>query len=238
MKRLKILTTLLVVFIMNVTMGYALKFSPLNYDKEITKNGAYGEFTLTNTGKEPIRYRIDVKSTGKATDVSKLASVYPKILSIDPLSAKSFKVYVDENSDLTEGEYSFLLGITPLKVPQIGDTGDKTNSAITIRKALEIELFTHMGLTKKSLDLSEESFYMEDGKKFYSGRVKNDTKRGYELAIGFTDRNNVLMPTLQPIGRLFHGNETIVNVEIPRNAVNIVFYDYNNHKVLKQAIKI
>ncbi|WP_047384212.1 hypothetical protein, partial [Cetobacterium sp. ZWU0022] len=90
------------IFIINVVPSYALKFYPLNYDKRIDLDGGYGEFTLVNTSKEPIRYKLEATNTKKITDISKLVTIYPKVLTIEPLEEKSFKVYVKEDSKLKD----------------------------------------------------------------------------------------------------------------------------------------
>lgn len=227
------------IFVINVVPSYALKFYPLNYDKRIDLDGGYGEFTLVNTSKEPIRYKLEATNTKKITDISKLVTIYPKVLTIEPLEEKSFKVYVKEDSKLKDGEYSFNLEIKPLKSPNLKELKRGTTSqSFEIKQALKLEMFAHVGDLTKPFELSKEKFYEKDGKKKFRSNVKNSTGRGYELAVGFTDSNNVLLPVLYPVGRLFNGNETVIDVEIPQHAKNIIFYDYNNIKVLKQTIKI
>ncbi|MBC2857006.1 hypothetical protein H3N56_11235 [Cetobacterium sp. 2A] len=226
-------------FFLNVIPSYALKFYPLNYDKRIDDNGGYGEFTLVNTSKEPIRYKIEAKKTGKTTDISDLVTIYPKILTVEPLEEKSFKVYVNSDSSLVDGEYSFLLGVKPLKSPSLKENKiGKTSSTFEIKQALELEIFAYVGDLNKKFELSNQKFYEKDGLRKFKSNVKNSTGRGYELAVGFTDSNNVLLPVLYPVGRLFNGNETVIDVEIPQHAKNIIFYDYNNNKVLNQNVKI
>lgn len=228
----------LLIFIVNITT-YSLKFYPLNYDKRIDKEGAYGEFTLTNTSKEPIRYKIDSKTTGKSTDISRLVTIYPKVITIEPFSEKSFKVFVDETNILKNGEYSFILGIKPLKMPQLEEIkGMKTNSNLSIKQALNLEMFAYVGDLEKPFEIITSKFYKENRKDKYKARIKNSTGRGYELAVGFVDSKNMLMSQITPLGRLFNNNQADINVEIPKNAKKIVFYDYNNFKVLKQVIEI
>lgn len=227
------------IFIVNVIPSYALKFYPLNYDKRIDKGDGYGEFTIVNTSKEPMRWKIGVTNTDKSNDISRLVTIYPKILTIEPLEEKSFKVYVKEDSKLKNGEYSFNLNINPLKSPNIQKLKlGKTNQTFEIKQALELEMFAYVGDLNKSFELSKQEFYELNGKKKFRSQIKNNNKRGYELAVGFTDKNNVLLPILYPIGRLFDGVQTKIDVEIPEQAKNIVFYDYNNMNTLNQFIKI
>ena len=226
-------------FVVNVVPSYALKFYPLGYDKRIDKGDGYGEFTIVNTSKEPMRWKINVSNTGEDTDISRLVTIYPKVLTIEPLSEKSFKVYVKEDSSLKEGEYSFNLNVNPLKSPNVQKLkSGKTNQTFEMKQALELEMFAYVGDLNKPFELSKQEFYEVNGKKKFRSHVKNNNKRGYELAVGFTDKNNVLLPDLYPISRLFDGVEIKIDVEIPNHAKNIIFYDYNNIKVLDQVIKI
>lgn len=239
MKKILMTTIFTFMFALNVIPSYALKFHPLNYDKRIDLDGGYGEFTITNTSKDPMRWKISALNTKKVTDISRLVTIYPNILTVEPLSEKSFKVYVKEDSSLKEGEYSFLLDITPLKTPNPQKLKKgSTNQSLEVKQGLCLEVFAYVGDLNKPFELSKQEFYELNGKRKFKTYIKNNNKRGYELAVGFTDKNNVLLPTLHPIGRLFDGVKTKIDVEIPEHAKNIVFYDYSNFKVLNQSIKI
>ena len=92
---------ILSIFIMSLP-AYALKLRPIGFDKSLD-TGGFQEYTLTNTSKEIVRYKIEVKNTGKPTDISNYVTVYPKVLTVEPLTEATFKVYVEE-TEMPKGE--------------------------------------------------------------------------------------------------------------------------------------
>lgn len=216
--------------------AYAFRFSPLGFDKSLTEGGMQ-EFKISNTGKEIVRYKIEAKDTGKPTDISHLVAIYPKVITVEPLSEASFKVYVEE-SDYPAGEYSFILGIKPIKMPKIREVGKgKTKSTLAMKTALDVEVFAYAGEIKDKFDIENSQFYTKNGEKYWKANIKNNTGRGYELATGFTDKNDMIID-LHNEGRLFNGNEASINVKIPKGSKYIIFWDHNNIKPVCQKIKV
>lgn len=226
---------ILSIFIISLP-SYALKLRPIGFDKNLD-TGGFEEYTLTNTSKDIVRYKIEIKDTGKPTDISKYVTVYPKVLTVEPLTEGKFKVYVEE-VEMPKGEYSFLLGIKPIKMPELEETKKgKTDSAVSMRTALEIEVFAHAGEIEEKFEVLSSNFYKENGDKYFEGRIKNNTGRGFELATAFVDRRGTIL-NLEPEGRLFNENTTKIKVKVPKNTRYIMFYDYNNNKLLEQKIKV
>ena len=226
---------ILSIFIISLPV-YALKLRPIGFDKNLN-TGGFQEYTLTNTSKEIVRYKIEIKNTGKPTDISKYVTVYPKVLTVEPLTEANFKVYVEE-TEMPKGEYSFILGIKPIKMPKINDTKKgKTDSAISMRTALEVEVFAYAGDIEEKFEVLSTNFYKKNGEKYFEGRIKNNIGRGYELATAFVDSKETILD-LEPEGRLFNGSTAKIQVKIPKNTKYIMFYDYNNNKLLEQKIKI
>lgn len=236
MKKIRSLLVILTLFIIS-SLSYSMKLRPIGFDKRIDDGNGFQEFTVTNTSNKLMRYKVTVNSTGKKNDVSNLISVYPKVFTVEPLSEKNFKVYVEE-TQLPKGEYNFILGVQPIKVPDIEETAKgKINSSVSMQMAMKVEMMAYSGDIIEKFDMIKDKFYTKDGKKFYSAHIKNSMGRGVELAIGYTDKvNNII--DLKPLGRLFNGNETIFNIELPKEAKHIIFYDYNNYRPIGQTIKV
>lgn len=226
---------ILSIFIMSLP-AYALKLRPIGFDKSLD-TGGFQEYTLTNTSKEIVRYKIEVKNTGKPTDISNYVTVYPKVLTVEPLTEATFKVYVEE-TEMLKGEYSFILGVKPIKMPKLDETKKgKVDSAISMRTALEVEVFAYAGDMEEKFEVLSSNFYKKDGEKYFEGKIKNNTGRGFELATAFVDRRETILD-LEPEGRLFDGSSTKIQVKVPKNTKYIMFYDYNNNKLLEQKIKV
>lgn len=216
--------------------AHAFKFSPLGFDKSLTEGGMQ-EFRIENTSKEIIRYKIEAKDTGKPTDISHLVTIYPKVITVEPLSEATFKVYVEE-TEYPAGEYSFILGIKPIKMPKVEKAGaGRTKPSLAMKTALDLEVFTYAGEIKNEFDIKNSQFYSVNGEKHWRAKIINNTGRGYELATGFTDKNDMIID-LHNEGRLFNGNEASIDVKIPKGAKYIIFWDHNNIKPVCQKIKI
>jgi hypothetical protein len=236
----RILTSSLLMLSMSIS-SYSILLRPIGYDKIIDKDEgvAYGEFYLKNTSKEMARYKIEIESTGKDNDVSKHMTVYPNLIAVEPLSEKPFKVYIeDDYGDIKEGENSFILSIRTVNAPDIEDLKGKTKQTMSFQLGMKVEMFAYKGSYDKPLTVENSKFREVEGKKYWNSTVKNETGRGYELGIGFVDKANTLID-VKTKGRLFNGSKTEIEQEIPDGTDCIIFYDFNNYKVIgKQRIKV
>ena len=235
----KLITASLVMFSMSIS-SYSMLLHPIGYDKVIDKDEgvAYGEFYLKNTSKELGRFKIEIKPTGKENDISKHISVYPNLLAIDGLTEESFKVYVEDDGTIKDGENNFILSIRTVSVPNLEKLDEKTKQTMAFQVAMNVEMFSYKGEYNKPLTVVKSNFIEKDGKKYWDSTIKNETGKGIEIGIGFVDKANTLID-VKTKGRLFDGATTKVYEEIPKGTKDIVFYDYNNYKILgTQKIKV
>ncbi|MGX6592627.1 hypothetical protein [Cetobacterium ceti] len=238
--RLHILSVL---FIFLSFISYGFDFGPMGFDKRIDDGSGYGEFSLRNHENHPIRYKISILDSGKKNNISKYASVYPKILTIPAQGEKFFKVYVDPKENIKPGEYSFIIGMKSVGIPFLGK-GEIKNSKpeVTMQAGVNVEMSCYAGNIKNYFDIKNPQFYKKiekNGmkKKYFKGKILNNTGRGYEIGVGFYDANNTLME-VKAKGRLSNKSSMDVNILIPNQAKKIVFYDYNNQIVVGQQITI
>ncbi|WP_349764272.1 hypothetical protein [Fusobacterium sp. SYSU M8D902] len=219
--------------------SYGMLLHPIGYDKVLDEDGtAYSEFYLKNTSKDMQRYKIEIKSTGKENDISKHMSVYPNLLKVDGLTEETFKVYVEDDGTIHNGENNFILSIRSVSVPSVEDVKDKTKQNMTFQVGMNVEMSAYKGKFDKPLTIVNSNFENINQKKYWKSEISNSTGRGIELGIGFLDKANTLID-VRTKGRLFNGSSTIIKEEIPKGAKYIVFYDYNNYKIFgDQKIKI
>ena len=237
MKLKKVLTA--TIFLLLSIQAYCFRFTPLNFDKRIDDNEAYQEFIIKNDSKENTKYQIRVFSNGKENDVSEYVKIYPRVVSIDPLSEAKIKVFLEDNESIKPGEHGFMLGIKTIKAPKLNDVKrDIADPTLSFKVGVNLEMFAYKGPVKNEFILEESKFYKnKDGEKCWKGYIKNDTGRGYELAVGFKDRMEAVFG-LESQGRLFNGNGADISVKIPKGAKKIIFWDWNNNCVVGQEIKI
>lgn len=219
--------------------AYCFRFSPLNFDKKIDSDDSYQEFVIKNDSKQNVKYQVRIFSTGKDNDVSKFVKIYPKVMSIDALGEGKFKVFLEDDESIKPGEHSFMLGIKTLKMPKINPLDPKVaDPALDFKIGMDLEMFAYKGETKKEFTLTESKFYKDDkGEKCWKGSIKNDTGRGYEIAVGFKDRMDAVFG-LESQGRLFNNKSADINVKIPKGAKKVIFWDWNNNCVVGQELKI
>lgn len=217
---------------------FSFTFYPLNFDKRLDSDNAYQEFFIKNDSKSTLKYQLTPMSTGKDRDISQYVKIYPKVITIDPLSVGSFKVFVEDNEKIPYGQSSFLLGIKTLKVPQLQQVGEKeNNSSVDFKLALNLEMFAYKGEVGQEFQILESEFYKKEDGKYWKGKIRNENGRGYEIAVGFIDRTEAIFG-LENLGRLFHGSNAEIDVKIPEGAKYIVFWDHNNTTLVGQKIKI
>lgn len=229
----------LILFLGLTIPAYCFRFSPMNFDKRIDGDDSYQEFTIKNDSKKNIKYQIRVFSTGKENDVSKFVKIYPKVISVDPLSEGKFKVFLENDESIKNGEHGFMIGIKSIKMPELNDTKPTVaDPALEFKIGVNLEMFAYKGDVKEEFTLTNNKFYKDkEGKKYWQGTIKNDTGRGYELAVGFKDRMEAVFG-LESKGRLFNGKTADLKVQIPKGAKKIIFWDWNNNSVVCQEIEI
>lgn len=121
---------LMYLFIYMQTFSY-INIYPLNFDKRIDGIGEVQEYVLTNITSENRKYRVDIEKVGEK-DMSEWIEVYPKTLTLSPGEEGVIKVYINSSSLAQEGEYSSILNIRELAVPNLK------------KKEEQIEVYTNL----------------------------------------------------------------------------------------------
>lgn len=228
----------IVLFLVSINL-YGFTFSPLNFDKRVDGDGAFQEFFIRNDSKKTMKYQINVLSNSKKNDISQYVKIYPKVITVEPFTNGSFKVFAEDDVDIPQGELGFMLEIKSLKVPELQNVGEKeNNSSVEFKINLNLEMFAYKGEVGNEFIITDDEFYKtKEGERRWKATIKNENGRGYELAVGFLDRMEYVYG-LENISRLFNGNATKVDVKIPKEAKYIIFWDHNNMTTVGQKIKI
>lgn len=225
-------------FICFACCSYAFSFRPLNFDKRIDSNNSFQEFFIKNDSNEPVKYQLQVFSNGRENDVSKYVKIYPKVITIDPKESGSFKVFLEDSDEITNGQKGFMLNIRSLKLPDLENVGgNKSNSTLGFKISLNLEMFAYKGEVGEEFEILESEFYSKNGEDYWRGHIGNKNGRGYEIAVGFLDRMEYLYE-VKNLGRLFNNSSAKIDIKIPKGAKYIVFWDNNNYCLVGQKIKI
>lgn len=178
--------------VLNVAFGFNM--SSTLFDQRID-TGGYREFTIKNDTNRQVRYKIEIKKGDKeGWDMSKWVKVYPKVLSIPPLSEKTVKVYAQSPVGAKEGEYFFNFMATPLVIPTIKSNG-KISGTSNLGFVPIIEMMGYVGdpnfkdnIYIKNLKINEVSDGIE-----VSGTIDNKSIVGINLGITFKDKNGSIL---------------------------------------------
>lgn len=228
----------IVLLIMSINL-YGFTFSPLNFDKRVDGDGAFQEFFIRNDSKKTMKYQINVLSNNKKNDISQYVKIYPKVITVEPFTNGSFKVFAEDDVEIPQGELGFMLEIKSLKVPELQNVGEKeNNSSVEFKINLNLEMFAYKGEVGNEFIITDDEFYKtKEGEKRWKATIKNENGRGYELAVGFLDRMEYIYE-LENLGRMFNYGSTKVDLKIPKEAKYIIFWDHNNMTTVGQKIKI
>ena len=233
---------LIIIFICVSLFSFSFEFSPLGFDKRVDTGEGYGEFHYRNSTLEIQRYKISIVDTGKADDIGKYVSIYPKVITVKPQSSSTVKVYVQAPPTLKKGLYSFMLRSQSVPVPFLQkNQNGRIAPAVSMRTAVTLEMEAYAGEMGKEFQIIDKKIVVKDenGKKlrYLQGKLKNITGRGYHIGVGFGDSAGSLIE-INSKGRFPKDAVIDLNEKIPPLAKYLIFYDYNNYEFLEQKIEI
>ncbi|MGL5277735.1 MAG: hypothetical protein ACRC8M_01460 [Cetobacterium sp.] len=81
-------------------------------------DGGYREFYIKNKYLTKQRYKINILP-GSLKDASKFIEIYPKVITIEPQSKGTIKVFAKTPKDVKKQEYDFKLQFQPVNIPTL-----------------------------------------------------------------------------------------------------------------------
>lgn len=192
MKRI-IIIIIAMFLVLNIAFGFNMD-STL-FDQRID-TGGYREFTIKNNTDRQIRYKIEAKKGDReGWDMSKWVKIYPKVLSIPPLSERTVKVYAQSPQNVKPGEYYFNFMATPLVIPTINESNGKIIGSSNISFVPIIEMVGYVGEPN-----FKENIYLKDLKIIeivdgieVSGVIENKSNYSINIGLNFNSKNGILL---------------------------------------------
>lgn len=179
--------------VLNIAFGFNMD-STL-FDQRID-TGGYREFTIKNDSNRQVRYKIEIKKGDKeGWDMSKWVKVYPKVLSIPPLSEKTVKVYAQSPTGAKEGEYFFNFMANPLVVPTINESNGKVTGRSNVSFVPIIEMVGYIGNPKFEENINLQNLKIievKDGLEI-TGTIENKGNFGINLGLNFKNKNGIML---------------------------------------------
>ncbi|MGL5355624.1 MAG: hypothetical protein ACRDAQ_03600 [Cetobacterium sp.] len=107
---------LVIIYLLVMNISYSFKLDGINFNQRIdSPEGGYREMTLKNKSLVRTRYKINILDS----DISKYIEVYPKIVTVEPQSEETIKLYIKAPSNLAKKEYDFALQFRSINIPTL-----------------------------------------------------------------------------------------------------------------------
>ena len=227
MKKGYLLICFMFVFLFNI--GYSLGMSPLYFDERVDMKGGYKEFIFENKSLNRVRYKIMVNKSNGAYDASKWVTVYPKVLTIDPMSVGVVKVFVKAPKNVPEGEYNFKLYSKPLLLPVMSKTKGDLNGRVSTVTSLEVELSSYVGDPVIHKNVYGVDIRLTESKGYFmlNGLLKNNSFKRFHFGIKTLDSSGNTIDSEEISSIAKHSSYKLQNVKITssRRASKIAIYD-------------
>lgn len=218
--------------VLNIAFGFNMDSTLFDQRIDI---GGYREFTIKNDSNRQVRYKIEIKKGDKeGWDMSKWVKVYPKVLSIPPLSEKTVKIYAQSPVGAKEGEYFFNFMANPLVVPTINESNGKISGTSNVSFVPIIEMMGYVGnpnfknsIELKNLKLKETNSGLE-----VSGSIENTSNYSINVGLNFNSKNGILLNG-KSLGRSKKRNiqnfkVKLENIQNKNEIKEIIIYDSLN----------
>lgn len=108
--------------------SYSFKLENIYFNQRIDGNdGGYREFYITNRSLTKQRYKMNILP-GTLNNGANFVEVYPKVVTVDPQSKETVKVFVKAPYTAKKGEYDFNLQFQPINIPTLA----KNKTGVTV----------------------------------------------------------------------------------------------------------
>lgn len=225
------------IFITIINNLFCFNISNTLFDQRIDEEMAYKEFTIKNSSRESIRYKIKVlKPDGDYMDMSKWVRISPIVLNIKPLSEKVLKIFAKSPKNAKKGEYGFQIRIVPIMIPTIkkvkeGVIGGTSMVAITP----VVQMYGYVGNADFKKNIKFENAKLKKDKTGYVliGDLINDGFAGKNIGFSFIDNRGFIVKESW-IGRVSPKFNQKLNIPIDEKFTQISIYDGETHKEIKR----
>ncbi|WP_410207561.1 hypothetical protein [Fusobacterium sp.] len=240
----KIIVTVL--FVLGSVASYAFRLDNIVFNERMDgDNGGYRESYLVNEGLNKVRYKISVLPSEKR-DGSKYVEVFPKVITVDPQSVGTVKIYAKAPGNIEKGEYNFKLQFKPVAIPVVAEKKDgklSGNSNMAISPVIEMK--GYVGEVDFSKVIRFEDIKVGKNPKgkgiTVSGKLSNDSFAGIEFGAEAYGSNEFFFGSayVDDLGANIQNKSITLlfkNIKKPGELKKIVFYrtPSNNRKVVKE----
>lgn len=126
--------------------SYSFRLQNIYFNQRMDgENGGYREFYITNEHLTRQRYKVNVLS-GTSNNGANFVEVYPKVVTINPQSKETVKVFAKVPQNTKNGEYDFKLQFQPINIPTLAKNKEGVTAGTSnIGVAPVVELKGYVG---------------------------------------------------------------------------------------------
>lgn len=177
----------------------AFRIDDINFDQRIDDSSSYKEYKIFNDGMNKVRYKVVISSPNEEIDLSKILMVYPKIVTVDPKSYASFKIFGNSKAKLEKKEYSFDLNLVPIVVPTLQKNEEKKtvrgNAGVIISQTIAMIGYGGKIDFSKDINIGNIEFKKEKNRLKVEMEIENDSHSAIELAVKFYNKSKTKLDT-------------------------------------------
>ncbi len=213
----------------NISFAY-MSINPVIFDKRIDNGGAKEEFFVSNPTKTEVGYRVYVEPSDNGEDMSKWIEYYPTSLKLKPGETKKINVFIEAPSKVKEGEYTGILGIKEVTVP---NSLKNNRAGVNVYTDLKIELAGFVGDLKPKLEI--KNFKLKDKKLSFNIKNIGDIRTKVEAYIEEKGKEPVYLDSF----RILQNKEKSFEKEFLNNFSNdskLIIYDMAGKKILEKKL--
>lgn len=154
---------------------------PLSFDQRIDGMGAIEDYTLINNTDKTLKYLVGIEKDKDKFDMTQWCEIYPKAVVLKSGEKKNIKLYIHSPVGSNVGEYSTILNVKELEVPN----GKNFQSKLKVFTNLKLKIYGYVGDLESSIITENLEVFKGQSKeelKVY-GKLKNKSLRRVKLDI-------------------------------------------------------
>ncbi|MBC2857009.1 hypothetical protein H3N56_11250 [Cetobacterium sp. 2A] len=225
---MKKVTKLLIFIIFGLKAFAYMQVAPLIFDKRIDE-GATEEFYITNQTDQEVGYRIYKEKSDNGLDMTPYMDFYPKSLKLKSGQSEKVKVYIEAPKDSEIGEYTTIMGIKEINIPETKKSGGR----VVLYTDLKLELAGYVGNLKPEIAIRD---IVQNGELIFE--ISNTGKTRIKVE-AYLESDNEKETKYIDSFRLLKGSKKSLNQKIDiKNLKNpkLVIRDMEGNKLLEKGI--
>lgn len=223
------LISFLLLCLSNMSFAY-MSINPVIFDKRIDNGGAKEEYFVSNPTKVEVGYRVYVEPSDSGEDMSKWIEYYPTSLKLKPGETKKINVFIEAPEKAKKGEYTGILGIKEVTVP---NSLKNNRAGVNVYTDLKIELAGFVGDITPKLEIKD--FKVKDKKLSFNIKNIGEIRTKVEAYIEEEGKEPIYLDSFRVLQNKEKSFEKEISSKLSKKS-KLVLYDLTGKKVLEKKM--